>query len=124
MKKTIISALTAIATLLPLTTFASTFAYVNVAGSIGAVEAANAVLALSASDIDFHSGVMFINSPLTMSSLLAVSGNTAVSTPSTVGIYQYVDVNGNISAVQASSAEQAILLAPNIAPGSGVMRVR
>lgn len=36
------------------------------------------------------------------------------------GTYQYIDINGNARTVQASSAEEAMLIAPNKHPESGV----
>jgi len=38
-------------------------------------------------------------------------------------MYQYVDTSGNIQDIDAANADQAIMMAPNIAPRSGVIMV-
>ncbi|MEI8062166.1 MAG: hypothetical protein WCG97_02605 [bacterium] len=116
MKKIIIGAVMTLASFLPLATFASTFAYVDVNGNLGSVDAANANQALTVSNIAYNSGVVLLGGSVTMSGLIS-------SPQSSVGTYQYVDVSGKISAVQANSPEQALTVS-NIASNSGVVLVR
>ena len=51
---------------------------------------------------------------------LAIAALVAVPTAGIAATYQYVDVNGNVSAVTADSASQALTVS-NLHPESGVM---
>ncbi len=100
----------------PAATIAATYNYVDTSGNISAVSANSAAEALTVSNLAPHSGVMLAGSGgLTMTGFVPVTGGAST--------YAYVDVNGNISSVNANSAAQA-LTASNIASNSGVMLVR
>jgi len=107
------------AIVLPATSYAATYFYVNTAGSISRVEASNATgaLSLSAPNRAVHSGVALDTG------YLAVGDPVTATVYGTGGatMYQYVDVNGNVRFVEADSPEMAIALAPNRAPHSGVI---
>ena len=53
---------------------------------------------------------------------VALDAGTFVTT-GPVSAYEYVDVNGNLVIINATSAVQAFSLATNIAPHSGVMAI-
>lgn len=86
---------------------------------------------VKATDIALHSGVMLVDSSKDESLigedvLVGVTSNNT-ATYGTGGsennLYLYVDVNGNLREVLANSPEEAIAIAANIDPHSGVKRV-
>jgi hypothetical protein len=111
--KSVLTALALVGTLsLPAATFAATYQYVSVQGTIQSVEATNADTALvAAANIAPHSGV-----------ILVTQGGTQTTTPSGT-TYQYVTTSGMITSLSATSPEAALAAAINIAPHSGVLLV-
>ncbi len=56
-------------------------------------------------------------------SMLIAVGSLVLPALSLAAMYQYVDVNGNIKDITASSSIEALALPDDIAPHSGVIRV-
>jgi hypothetical protein len=52
---------------------------------------------------------------------LLLSGAFIIPVASHAAIYEYVNTNGNVAMVMATTPSQAIATAPNIAPTSGVL---
>ncbi len=98
---------------------AATYQYVNVSGNIQSIDAANASLALaSAVNIDPHSGVILYTPANAIGS--AIGGdNSGVS----LNTYEYVDTSGQVRSVTASNPSEAMSIAPNKDPDSGVILV-
>lgn len=94
------------------------YQYVRVDGSIGSVVAANAAAALEASmhDRDPESGVII------SSEFFGVGGMGDLDNDGLVS-YQYVDVNGDVDMIEATSAEAALAIGASndIHPESGVV---
>lgn len=113
MKKLIMtSVVMAIMATVPMLSFAATYQYVDTNGSLSAVDANSPTQALTVSNIAPTSGVMLVSDSLSFTSFVPAGTNT----------YQYVDTNGNVSAVNADSPTQALTVS-NIAPTSGVMLI-
>jgi N-acetylglucosamine kinase-like BadF-type ATPase len=109
--------LTALLLALPAVSFAATYQYVDVNGTLQAVSAASSDQAFAlASNIAPNSGVILSEGDVNQSS---VTTNTSYPP----GTYQYIDVNGNVKMVTAANADAALALATGIAPHSGVLNV-
>ncbi len=111
---------------LPVASFAATYHYVNVAGITDTVEAPNAQTAIQvAPDIAPTSGVaidqgyiepgMDIDNPM--------FGGVGGDADANLNAYIYLSVDGTYKTVFALNAQQALSLAPDIAPNSGVLEV-
>lgn len=115
MKKLLIGSLAVFG--FPVFAFGATYSYVTNAGTLATVEASNPTQAIAiAPNIHPNSGVMLQSESapqLQFGANLGAGSNT----------YRYVDMNGNLRTVTASSAAQALMIAPNIHPNSGVMLV-
>ena len=120
--KSIITSILGVAVLvvLPITTFASTYQYVNTDGNVQSIVANSPSEALLAYNIGANSGV-----------ILASNSNVSVSTSPVVvttvnsfgsNTYMYVNTNGNVQTINANSPAEA-LLAYNIGAHSGVMAI-
>jgi hypothetical protein len=115
MNKTLLIA--ALALSLPTAAFAATYDYVNTSGQVQKIDASSPDQAMVlATNIDPHSGVMLDTGFVTPVPVVIV-------TTTGMHMYRYVDTNGNLGTVQASSPEQAMMIAPNISPNSGVMQI-
>jgi hypothetical protein len=115
---------------LPMLSYAATFHYVDLTGEIGSIEAPNASVALAtAPDIHPNSGVVLDAGLLEEGDnafAFGVGGDADVAGVSISVVsdglitFQYVDVNGDVDSVEARNATEAMLLADNIHPNSGV----
>lgn len=105
---------------LPLTSLAATYYYVDTTSEVGSVEANSASQALVASDADRapHSGVVIDRGFLETGD--DVQGEVAGASTG-LTLYDYVDVFGKVEDVAAVNAEQALMLAADIHPHSGVV---
>jgi hypothetical protein len=56
-------------------------------------------------------------------SVLIAIGSLVLPAFSLAAMYQYVDVNGNIKDINATSSIEALVMPDDIAPHSGVIRV-
>lgn len=100
--------------IVPASTFAATYAYVDTNANVSTVTANSAAEALTVSNLAPTSGVMLLTgNSLIMSGFVPVSAET----------YKYVNIYGNVATVTANSAEQALLVS-DLAPTSGVMLVK
>ena len=117
--KSIITSILGMAVLavLPITTFASTYQYVNTDGNVQSVNANSPAEALLAYNIAHTSGVMLVSD-----SNLSVSTPVVISSGNSVGnnTYLYVNTDGNVQSIRANSPAEA-MLAYNISSTSGVM---
>ncbi|PIR84738.1 hypothetical protein COU16_00950 [Candidatus Kaiserbacteria bacterium CG10_big_fil_rev_8_21_14_0_10_47_16] len=113
---------------LPLTSLAATYFYVDTSGEVQTVEASDSTeaLTLSAHDRAVHSGVAIDRGVINEGDVvLSVALGTSTDIGSGPYVYQYVNTNGTLSSVSASSADMALSLsAYNRASNSGVMLVR
>ena len=102
----------------PVLAVAASYDYVTTAQTLATVEANSPAQAIAiAPNIDPHSGVMVHRDgtpSLIFGANLGADGNN---------LYQYVDRSGNLRTVRADNPMQAMLIAPNIDPHSGVMIV-
>ncbi len=118
--KSIITSILGMAVLavLPITTFASTYQYVNTDGNVQSTVANSASDALLVSNLGANSGVMLVSS-----SNVVFQTNVPVNT---IGVgsntYAYVNTNGNIQYVNANSPAQALTVS-NLGANSGVMAI-
>jgi len=116
-----------VAIALPLTSFAATYFYVDKTGELETVEAANSTQALliSTADRDVHSGVAIDTGTLEEGQTVSATSNAnnlfGTGGPAGILTFQYVDVTGHVQFVGASNATEAIALAVNIHPNSGVV---
>ncbi|MDP3880698.1 MAG: hypothetical protein Q8Q32_00760 [bacterium] len=103
---------------------AATYQYVDVNGNLLTIVADNPTEAINnAPNRAPSSGVVLVSSAsLSSGTVLGVSTLTATVTSGTE-LYAYVDVSGNVRTVVASSAAEALVIAPNRAPNSGVVLV-
>lgn len=108
---------------LPFTALAATYFYVDTTGNVGSVEAPNAnqALELTASVRDIHSGVTLDQGYLEGDEYISVDNIYGTGGPVGLTTYQYVDIHGDVQFVAAIDADQALALAVNIAPHSGVV---
>jgi hypothetical protein len=122
MKKLFIVA-SALALGFPVAAFAATYDYVDTTGTMRTIVADSAAQALAiAPNIALHSGVAIHTGTIASASLPTVLGVSF--TPSGfLHTYQYVDIAGNMRTVQAGSPAEALQIAPNIAPNSGVAAI-
>lgn len=103
---------------------ASTYYYVDMDGEVRTTTADNAIEArMTADDIDPNSGVLLApaasNNPL-----VDIDTNEDVEVDTTtydVGVYYYVDMNGEVRTVVADTAVEARMTADDIDPNSGVL---
>lgn len=107
---------------LPVLALASTYQYVDTGGNLRSVEANSPTQALAtAPNLHIHSGVMLVSGNATVVQL-PNTGTVVVGTGNG-SFYRYVDTNGNLRGVWATSAAAALVTAPNIGMHSGVMLV-
>ena len=118
-KKTIATFMVLTVFALPAVTFASTYQFVDQQNKLQSVEASSFAGALaSASNIATHSGVM-------LGTFKGFDGTSRPSSVTNTGntFYQYIDSQGRIRSVNASSATNALSTASNIGMHSGVILV-
>jgi len=109
---------------LPIATFAAAYQYVDVSGQVRDVTAASADQAFAlAVNIAPNSGVALDTGTVSQGQQVgSVMGATAVTVTQS-NLYQYVSVSGQVKTVAALTPAQALALATDIAPHSGVMSV-
>ena len=113
MKNLIIaSVVVAFATMIPLSSFAATYQYVDTNGNLSTVTADSAAQALTVGNLATHSGVMLVSDSLIFTNFVPAGTNT----------YAYVNTSGELSTVTADSAAQALTVG-NLATHSGVMLI-
>ena len=105
--------------LLPLATFAATYDYIDANGIVQSVQATSAADAMAkAINIDSHSGVKLDAGLLDVGD--TVGGVGGAGDTSGTQLYHYIDRNGVVQDVRAHSASEAMSLAVNMDPHSGV----
>ncbi len=109
---------------LPAASFAATYHYVTEANITNSVEASDAQTALSiAPNIAPTSGVALDQGYIEPGMDLDDLDNTNVQAETELQAYVYLSVDGTYKTVFAHNAQQALTLAPDIAPNSGVLVV-
>ena len=117
--KSIITSILGMAVLavLPITTFASTYQYVNTDGNVQSINANSPAEALLAYNIAHTSGVILLSD--SNSSVVFTVNSPVVSGSNT---YLYVNTSGNVQSVSANSPAEALEVS-NIGANSGVMAI-
>jgi len=108
---------------LPAVSLAATYHYVDTSGTVRSVEATSATDAMNnAVNMAPHSGVALDQGVLDSGDKVTGGGtmSTGNSTP-VANQYHYVDVTGTVRNITASSPAQALALAVNKDPHSGVI---
>ena len=112
--------------IIPGITFAAQYHYVDDAGRIETIEAASAQQALSVAATDNPDTGVALDMGLLEEGMYvdAVTvGGIGDSGDSSAYTYQYVDAAGNVRYVNAMNADQALMLAADREPNSGVVLV-
>ena len=121
MKKTALT-LSAILLALPAASFAATYHYVDTTGTVRTIEAANAADAFTnATNIAPHSGVGLDQGILESGDTIPVSTAAGMTHSGDPESYRYVDVNGTVREVVATSPSAALMMATDRDPNSGVL---
>ena len=104
---------------LPVSLFASTYAYVNTSGDVQYVSADSSAQALLVSNLGYTSGVMLVS---TTNTVATPTYPVYPITSSGVHTYAYVNSNGVVQYVNANSSAEAMLVS-NLGYTSGVMQI-
>ena len=98
---------------IPAVSSAATYHYIDLTGNVVTIEAESAQDALSKANANndvYHSGVKLDQGMLHTGESFAVT-------------YQYVTAQGTLKTVEAASVDAAFILATDIAPNSGFLRL-
>jgi hypothetical protein len=104
--------------------YAATYFYLDTSGDVRSVEAESATEArLLATDRDPDSDVSLNRDMLDEDEADEVDEVLDIATSNGEDVYQYVAITGDVMTVVAPDANTAIIVAPQRAPTSGVLRV-